>query len=245
MVRSVHGVLHSALRDAVKWELVVRNAAESADAPRPDTKEITAWTADQLHAFLTATTDERLHPLWITLATTGVRRGEALALRWSDVDLGTARCSIRRTVAWVDKKATFTEPKTKQSRRQIPLAPETVAALRDLRKRQLEERLAAGPIYADLDLVFADEIGAPLTPGNVTRIFGGRVRKAGAAPLTVHGLRHTFATLALGAGVPVKIVSEILGHSTTAITSDTYQHVTETMGVDAISRVTDAVFRSR
>ena len=115
----------------------------------------------------------------------------------------------------------------------VPLAVGTVSALRDVRKRQAEERLAAGAAYVDQGLVFCDEIGEPYVPGNITRAFGRAVKASGLPALTLHGLRHTFCTLALGAHIPVKVVAEVVGHSSTAITQDTYTHVTPGMAEDA------------
>lgn len=241
-VRNVHGVLHRALRDAVRWDLAVRNVAETADPPRISAPEVKPWTADQLRGFLEATADDRTHPLWLTIASTGLRRGEALALRWSDVDLDAGRAQISRTLAWVDKKPTFTEPKTRGSRRRVPLSSDLVAALREHRRRQLEERLAAGEAWQDHDLVFAQEDGSPLPPKRITKTFTRHAAAAGLPHLTVHGLRHTWATLALTSGVPLKVVSDMLGHASIAVTADIYSHVTETMAEDAASRVA-ALFR--
>ena len=241
-VRNVHGVIHRALRDAMRWDLVVRNVADAADPPRVPHREISAWSGESLRRFLAATADDRLLALWVFVATTGVRRGEALALRWSDVDLDAARASIARSLAWVGSEATFTEPKTTRSRRVVPLAPETVAAVREHRRRQLEERLAAGPHYDDQGLVFAAEDGAPLSPKNVTKAFGRAVERSGLPRLTLHGLRHTWATLALGAGIPAKVASEMLRHSSTAITLDTYSHVSEGMTRDAADTVGALIF---
>jgi integrase len=244
-VLNVHGVVHRALRDAVRWDLVSRNVAESADPPRVAAPTVTAWTAENVAAFLDATVDDRLGPLWVLLAETGMRRGEALALRWSDVDLAARTANVVRTASLVGKRVTFTEPKTRGSRRMVPLAAGTVASLRDVRKRQAEERLAAGSAYVDHGLVFCDEIGGPYVPGNITRAFGRAVKAAGLPALTLHGLRHTFCTLALGAHVPVKVVAEVVGHSSTAITQDTYSHVTPGMAADATSQVADMIARVR
>ena len=156
--------------------------------------------------------------------------------------LKTGHASISQSLAWVDKQPMFLEPKTTRSRRLVPLAPETVAAVREHRVRQVQERLAAGALYVDHGLVFAGQDGAPLTPGDVTKAFGRAVDKAGLPKLTLHGLRHTWATLALGAGIPAKVASEMLGHSSTAITLDTYSHVSEGMTRDAADKVGAIVF---
>jgi integrase len=117
--------------------------------------------------------------------------------------------------------------------------------LRELRKRQAAERLAAGPLWTDAGLVFADEEGAPYRPANVTRAFGRAVESAGLPRLTLHGLRHSWATVALGAGVLTKVISEQLGHSSIAVTGDIYSHVTEPSTRDASDRVASAMFGGR
>jgi integrase len=192
-----------------------------------------AWGADELVAFLRHADDDRLNALWQLFATTGMRRAEALGVRWGDVDLDAGRISIRQTLAYVGTRATFSEPKTESSRRLVTLAPVTVETLRAHRARQAQERLAIGPGYAPLDLVFAHVDGTPLNPATVSRAFDGLVKAAGLPKITLHGLRHTFATLALLDGIPSKIVAEVLGHSSTTVTEDLYQHVTPGMKADA------------
>ena len=165
-------------------------------------------------------------------------------MRWSDVDLDAGRLSVRQTLAYVGTKATFSEPKTDSSRRLIELAPPTAEALRGHRSRQAEERLAIGPGYSTLDLVFAHVDGRPLNPATVSRTFDRLVKGAGLPKIGVHGLRHSFATLALLGGLPSKVVAEVLGHSSTRVTEDLYQHVTPGMKADATARVT-ALLRGR
>ncbi len=242
MVRNVHLVLHAALKSAEKKDLVVRNVAASAEPPRVVPPRPKAWTAEQLRTFLDATTDDRFGALWQLLATTGMRRGEALALRWECIDAKAATARIDQTVAWVGKQVTFQDPKTSSSRRLVQLAPATVSSLMALRKRQVADRLAAGAVYADSGLVFADELGAPITPGIVTKNFGAAAKRAGLPHLTPHGLRHSWATIALGAGVPSKVASEMLGHSSVAMTLDIYASVTQGMTENAahlVARIMD------
>jgi integrase len=235
--RKVHRLLHRLLRDAVKWNRVPRNVAAIADPPRAQRPKMQAWTADQLDAFLDHASDDRLYVLWFLFATTGLRRAEALGLRWADADLAAGRISIRQTLAYVGTSATFSEPKTDSSRRLVELAPPTVDALRRHRSQQAEERLAIGPGYSDLNLVFAHVDGGPLNPATVSRAFDALVKEAGVPKITLHGLRHTFATLALLGGIPSKVVAEVLGHSSTRVTEDLYQHVTPGMRANATARV--------
>ncbi len=211
------------------------------------------WTATELAAFLAAEQSERMYALWLLLATTGLRRGEALGLRWKDVDLDAGRLSVRQTITAISG-AVHVRPMTKTGKaRVVDLDGGTVSALRAHRVRQAQERLAAGDRWADNGMVFTKgdsrlgEDGAPgdpLHPERLTRTLQRRVRAYNLAnaeaPLPVigpHGLRHTWATLALGAGVHPKVVSQRLGHSTIAITLDTYSHVTPTLQREAAEQV--------
>jgi integrase len=143
---------------------------------------------------------------------------------------------IRQTIAWRGADWTVSEPKTKESRRRIELTVAALAALRRRKIAQLEERLRAAGGYEDLDLVFANEVGRPMNPSNViARSFRPLLLRAGLPQIRFHDLRHTAATILLGRGVHPKIVSEMLGHSTVAVTLDTYSHVTPTMQREAAS----------
>ena len=188
-------------------------------------KEPAAWTAEQVSTFLQRTEGERLQGLWIVTASTGMRRSEALGLRWADVDLDEGSVSVRRVLVAYGKLRVTKEPKTARSRRTLPLSPRAVAALRFTRLRQLEEKLAAGPAWSESDLVFTDEIGRALEPPTVSAAFKRAVTAAGLPPLTLHGLRHSFAAIGLEAGVDVLYVAEMLGHSSPTITQSVYQHV--------------------
>jgi len=166
-----------------------------------------------------------------------MRRGEALGLRWSSVDLDGGRLVIERSLVVVDDVVEWAAPKTARSRRSVSLDPETTSALRAHRTRQLEERVAAGDAWADQDLVFCDELGGALHPSRFTRRFQSAARGAGVPQIRLHDLRHTWATLALTAGVHPKVVSERLGHATTSITLDIYSHVQPTLDAEAAGTV--------
>ena len=167
----------------------------------------------------------------------------ALGLRWCDLDLDEARLSVRQTLAYVGTRPVLDEPKTDQSRRLVMLEPETITALKSHRAGQLEERLAIGAGYRDLDLVFCRVDGQPLNPATASRQFDALVKTSGLPKITLHGLRHSWAILALLDGIPAKIVAEVLGHSSTRVTEDVYQHVTPGMQADAVARVA-ALLRS-
>lgn len=243
-VRYIATILHRAFRDAVRWQALVRNPADSADPPRPTVRpEMKTWTGTELAAFLAHVDGDRLSGAWWLLATTGMRRGEVLGLRWADVDLDGGVARITRTLITTDVQRkdspgmAWGTPKTAKGRRSVALDPATVAALRTHRAAQLQERLALGAGYVDEDLVVADVDGRPVHPKTFSYYFERESRKAGLPPIRLHDLRHTHATLALKAGVHPRIVQERLGHTNVSITLDTYSHVDLDMQAAAAARV--------
>ena len=173
-VRYVHAIVHRALKDAVKWGgwpgilRTLPDPPKAAAASRPDS---ITWTADQLRTFLERTRSGRFSAAYHLLATTGLRRGEALGLRWPDLDLDAGRASIRQTVIAIRHTAMFGTPKTAKGRRTVTLDKGTVAALREHRKRQAAERLLMGAGWTDNDLVFCHPDGTMLHPERFTRGF--------------------------------------------------------------------------
>jgi integrase len=248
-VRYLHTILHRALKDAVAWGRLVRNTAEAARPPRArDARppEMWTWSAEQLGRFLGLTAGDRYHPAFVLLATTGMRRGEALGLRWDDVDLEDGRASIRQTITAVEHKIRIA-PRTKTGGgRAVDLDAATVDVLRAHRVDQAQEMLFLGQRPQGDTLVFCFPDGRPYHPERFSREFDRRVARLGIQPrVRLHDLRHTWATLALASGVPVKVVSERLGHRTTSITSDVYSHVTPTMQTDAAEKVAGMIFGTR
>ena len=247
-VSYVHTICHRALRDAVKWGRLVRNPADAADPPRATSSgspDMATWTAEQLGTFLTGVRDDRLSAAYFLLATTGMRRGEALGLRWADVDLDDGRAAIRQTVIAVNHQPSIGTPKTAKGRRTVRLDKATVTALREHRKRQAKERLQMGSGWTDHGLVFCRVDGNLLHPERFSRSFGDRVRQLGLPKIRLHDLRHGWATMALGAGVHPKVVQERLGHATIGVTLDVYSHVTAGLHDDAAERVAGLVFGAR
>ena len=248
-VRLVHVVLHRALKDAVRKGWRTSNPADAARPPRNVLARIggpQVWTADQLGAFLATTHDDRLGPLWHTLAMTGMRRGEALGLRWTDIDLEAGRVSIQRSLVPAAGEVIISEPKTAKGRRSIALDTGTIDGLRKQAQRQLHDQVAAGEAYSATDgYVFTDELGGSLDPDRVSKCFNAAVRKALLPRIRLHDLRHTHATLALQAGVHPKVVQERLGHSTIAITLDIYSHVIPAMQEEAAALIAGLVFAEK
>ncbi len=230
-VRHVHALLHHALKQAQRWDYVTRNVAEMVDPPQAVRHEMQTLTEVQVRTLLRGASGDRLEALYVLAVTTGMRQGEMLGLRWSDVDLDRGSIHVRRSLQRSPKgTVAFAEPKTSHSRRQVVLTGTTVSALRRHRVQQAQERLRVGPLWDDDDLVFANEIGRPLDGTNVlNRGFRPLLRRAGLPRIRFHDLRHTAATMLLQLNVHPKVVSEQLGHSQIGITLDTYSHVTPTM----------------
>jgi integrase len=240
-VRHVHVVIHRALKDAVRWGLLTRNVADLADPPSQQAREIKTWNVNELRQFLHQVKDDRLFAAYLLHATTGMRRGEVLGLRWCDVDLDQARLSIRQTLLTINYKLHVSEPKTLRSRRTISLDPATVSALRAHRKAQLEERLAWGESWRDTGLVFTREDGEPVHPAGFSDAFERAVKRAQLPRIRLHGLRHTYATLALSASVPLWAVADLLGHSNVSVTDRFYRHAIPSMLEEAASKVTGLI----
>lgn len=246
-VRNTHVVIRKALSDAVRWSRLAVNPADNADPPRLRDAGSTAmrtWMAVELRAFLESVQDEEhgLHPLLVLAATTGMRRGELLGLRWRDVEFQQARISVRQTVVSVAYQLHFSTPKTKRGQRSIAIDPYTTALLRDYRVRQHSKRLLAGPLWTDNDLVFCRDDGNPIHPDYLSKLFERLVVTSGLPHIRLHDLRHTHATLALAAGVHPKVVSERLGHASISITLDTYSHVIPALQEEAAETVARLVF---
>ncbi len=238
-VNYIHTIVHKALADAVDADVVARNVAERAKPPRPNRRarrEIQCWEPDELARFLEHVHGTRLEAAWRLAAMTGMRRGEILGLRWSDVDLDNARISVRHAVVSVAYKVLESTPKSHQAR-VIDLDPESVDLIREHRRKQQLERNQWGSDYLDNDLVIAMENGEPLHPQSFSQAFERLVKRAGLRRIRLHDLRHTHATIAVKAGVPVKVISERLGHESPAFTLKQYAHVVPGMQAEAAAEI--------
>jgi len=226
---------------------VARNVAQAAQPPsgsQATSREMRTWDGSTVARFLDLVHDDRHYPAWLFLATTGCRRDEALGLRWADVDLETGKVVLRQTVTAIAHELRVANRTKSGKPRPIEIDRATVAALRSVRARQAQERLLLGADYVDGGLVFARPDGRPQHPEHFSMAFDRRVARHRLPRIRLHDLRHSWATLALSAGVDVKIVSERLGHASAKITWDIYQHVTPTMQADAAETVARLIFGS-
>jgi integrase len=193
-------------------------------------------------AFLDAVADDRLAGLYGLAIATGMRQGELLGLRWSDIDLDAGALTVRHTLQRRSRE--LAKPKTERARRTLAIGSGAVAALREQRRRQLVERVAAGRSWADRDLVFTTRTGGALDSRNVTKALQTALRRAGLPHQRFHDLRHAYATLMLEDGEELVVVSRSLGHSDLSTTADVYAHLTNRMQERAAARM-DSILGSR
>ena len=219
-------ILRTALARAVRHVLILRNAAGLATPPRVEHREVEAWDAAQVRTFLDAIRGHRLEALFTVAVVTGLRQGELLGLRWSDVDMTAGTLTVRHSLQRVDGRLQLVEPKTPRSRRTVPL-PEL--ALRALRAAQ------DGPMIGTH--LFTTPDGSPLYGTAVYRDFLDVTAAAGLPRIRFHSLRHTAASLLLAQGTHPRVVMEMLGHSTIALTMNTYSHVIPALERDAADRM--------
>jgi integrase len=236
-VNYIHTTLSKALKDAVADGLITRNPASSVKAPRPKKKEISPLSSEQAKAFLEAVRGNRFEAAFVVALHCGLREGEILGLKWSDVDMDAGTLQVRRTLSEALAGHLFEPPKNGKGR-SVKLTARAVDALRDHLTRQIEEIESLGDRYRDQGLVFPSQVGTTMNAKNLTaRSFKPLLKKAGLPDIRFHDLRHTFATLMLQNGEHPKVVQEMLAHATIAITMDTYSHVLPNMQRDAVDRL--------
>jgi integrase len=233
-VRHINDTLRCALNVALRWGLVSRNVATLVGPPRIQRKEVRSFTPNEARIFLKTIKGDRLEALFSVALSLGLRQGEALGLRWQDVDFEARTLRVSYAIQRIEGKLQMVEPKTERSRRILPLPETVLSALRTHRSRQLEERFSLGSHWQETGLVFTSTIGTPLEPRNVVRKFHALLKKAELPHYRFHDLRHACASLLLAQGVPARTVMEILGHSQISLTMNTYAHVMPVMKQDAM-----------
>lgn len=251
-VQYTHAVLRHALNRAVKWGLLGRNVATLVDPPRGERPKVVPLTVAQAGDLLAAARGHRLQHLITVVLATGLRMGEALALRTGDVDLEGAALTVRHALERIPRHARqsgdqdgwrLSEPKSERGHRVLPLIPAAVAALRAQRSLALQARLLAGSRWQEHGFVFPSAAGTPLNARNVFREYQELLTAAGIPHKRFHDLRHSTATYLLAAGVTERVVMEMLGHSQISLTMNTYAHVLPAVLGEAAARL-DAMFPS-
>ena len=223
----MHSVIHKALASAVKWGKLSHNIADSVDAPHANRKEMQTWNEAEVNRFLEYAKCTPYYVLFYIALFSGARKGELLGLKWGDADLENGRLSIARSLTQVGTVFHVGEPKTPHSRRVIALPPSATMMLRlqKVKATNLRERLGTTLENSDYIFSLAPDGKKPLRPLSVTVAFERTARRAGVKVIRFHDLRHTHASLMLKENVPLKVVSERLGHASVAITGDIYSHV--------------------
>lgn len=235
----VHAVMHSALKQAVRWRLLEHNPVDSVDKPRGHRRELTVWNEQEALRFLAAIDGDRLEAFYVLALSAGLRLGELLGLHEIDVDLARASVAVRRQLVEIAGKLTLEDVKTRSSRRSVALPDVAVSALREHRRRKAEEG------HATAAYVFVDTEGGPLRRSNLRRrSWAPLLERAGVPEIRIHDLRHTSATLLLAQGVHPKVAQERLGHSRIATTMDNYSHVMPNMQREAAAEL-DAVLKKK
>lgn len=233
----IRAILRRALGRAMRYGWLYRNVATLTDPPRVERFEINPFEPEEARAFLEAARHDDLEALYKLALSTGLRQGELLGLSWEDVDLEKAELRVNHALQRYGGALHLVPPKTAKSRRSVPILALAVAALRELRSRQRDERLRAGSLWHETGLVFTTRRGTPIEPRNATRSFKRLLARAGLRPMRFHDLRHSCATLLLVQGVSPRVVMEILGHSQINVTMNTYSHVLPSLQREAAARL--------
>ncbi len=244
-VQFLHAVLRRALGQAERWGLVARNVARLVSPPRVERPEVQPLTVAEARRLLEAARGDRLEALYTVALALGLRQGEALGLRWQDIDLHQGTLTVRYQLQRHAGAFSLVEPKTARSRRTLTLPAVALEALRQHRARQAEARLRAGPLWQPPawapDLVFTTGVGTPLDARNVVRHYHRLLQRAGLPRLRFHDLRHTAASLLLAQGVSLRVVMETLGHSQISLTANLYTHVVPALQREAAARMDAAL----
>ncbi|MGH9117238.1 MAG: tyrosine-type recombinase/integrase [Acidimicrobiales bacterium] len=240
-VRHIHATLRAALEQAVRDDLLQRNVARLVRGPKVSQEPIRPLDVGEARLLLKTAQRDRLYALWAVGLGVGLRKGEALGLAWEHVDLDDGWLRVSLSLQRIDGRLRLDEPKSRRSRRTVPLPPMCVEALRAHARRQADERRSAGDYWTDSGLVFTTTIGTPIDPRNVNRWFAALCERAGVRRIRPHDMRHTCASLLLAQGVSPRVVMEILGHSQISVTMNLYAHVLPGMNEEAANLMQDAL----
>ena len=244
-VDALHKALNIALNTAVKQGTLKRNSLDSVIAPKVAKKEVEVWDSETRTKAMTVFRESQYGDFYQLGLMTGMRRGELVGLKWANVNLANQQLQVVNTLQRITGQGLMNgQPKTERSRRSIALSADTVALLHEIRGRQITQQLEVSDAWTDSGYVFTDASGMPVDPNLATRALKKVVATAGLPKLTIHGLRHTHATILLEQGINPKVVSERLGHASVATTMDIYSHVLPDMQEKA-ARAIDAALAGK
>jgi integrase len=241
-VRLMHALIRNSLADAEREDLVHRNVAKLVRPPSARREEVRVLTVEDARRLVDVIQGDRFEALWVCALILGLRKGELLGLRWSDVDFGNSTLTVRQALQRVSGSLVLVEPKTALSRRTVPVPSPALAALQTHLTRQNADRLAAGAAWQDSGLVFTTHLGGPLEPRNVNRAWYAVRSRADLPQLRLHDLRHACASFLLAAGAAPRTVMKTLGHSQIGLTMNTYTHVLPEIEREAIDATAKAIF---
>ncbi len=240
MINSIHGVLHLALDNAVRWNYVSRNVCDLVTPPSIVSREAVSLTLEQAQTLLCSVREHRLEVMLAMAVVTGMRRGELLALRWSNIDFDRQTLLVLHTVDYIPKYGYVeTEPKTAAGKRLINLPSFLLEMLKQHRVQQLKQQLKQGEDWENLDLVFPDLHGGYFNPNYLLKMFKKLLIEAGLTHMHFHDLRHSSATILLSMGVNMKVIQEMLGHSDISITLGKYSHLLPSMQQEVVEKWDD------
>ncbi|CEG31417.1 site-specific integrase [Peribacillus simplex] len=243
-IQKIYMIVKNSLNSAVKFELLAKNVCEKVERPKVQKKEMKVWDVEEIQHFLKVAEGDHSYMLFHLAVTTGMRMSEILGLRWKNVDLDNGVIYVKEQLERYSHN--FTNVKTKASNRNISISETTVQALRKQRKMILQEKLmSSSEEYKDLNLVCPTSVGTPYLPSNLSKIFKRLTKTSGNKPIRFHDLRHSFATMLLSQSVNPKIVSEILGHSSSKITLDVYTHILPNMQKDTAKQLGNMLFGAK
>ena len=241
-VSDIAGVLHRAFKDAVRWDLIAVNPITSAKKPPRRTKEMTAWTPEELNRFIDASSTNRLFAVWHLAATSGMRRGEILGLTWDDIDFDRGKVTVRKTRIRAGNATIDETPKSRKSMRTFAIDKQTLAALRKWKIKQGQEHLALGTKVSDH--VVTEPDGSLPDPNTFSRRFKALCKQFGLRIIRLHDTRHSYVVAARRAGADVKTISQRIGHADPKVTLTVYDHVFVEDDEKAATSISDHIYGS-
>ncbi len=243
-----HRMLRKALEDAKEWQLIKINPADHVEAPKPKRYKATVLNIDEIKELLKALEGNRLEVSITLILFLGLRRGELLALEWSDLDLENKTITIKKNLVRggdSGNELIIKEPKTEESIRTIYLSDNILNLLKKQKIVQKKNKMKYGPKYKDSDFIFTTEMGNLINPASFSREFGDFIKSNNLKKIRLHDLRHTNATLMLKSKIPAKVASERLGHSNISTTLDLYSHVLKDMEIETTNKMDDMIFGTK
>lgn len=238
----IYRILHDILQRAVRWGIIQSNPCMMVDKPRPKSVDTDIWVREQVQEFFRYTRGDSMYPVFFLLFSTGMRIGEVLALRWCDVDFETRAINVRNNISYIKGGYLFQSPKTKASKRTLPIPEQLIRVLMNVQREQAKYKRLYGADYEDHDLVCCTLKGTPHYSSNVKRKWDAIVLRTGLPRIRIHDARHTFASMMIYQGIDVKTLQTMMGHSEVSTTLKLYAKVLPYATKDAMAKFSDFMF---